>query len=309
MKPKFILTWIYGRVRALEIKITNFVSRCLRKLKSWRIVIHESVARTVDSSRKQIGLLTMKIMQRATFSLFFLKRCGVLIGNCAALISGLVVTIILYLPITQAALAKISGLDAVLLAIGGLIGTILALVISLSLIPIQSAAENFSSSIVHLYREDKVTRNIFALLAIFCLGVFLMAIADAFGYTKQQLLPVGVLLMAISLDLLRWHHRHIIGLLGSNESIGQLSEKVKQYLKSSQNRIVFLAKLQWWFLPGVERKKLTRQNIEQILSQQLYSRGPLKVWLNEFAEIAHKAVVKREFVRAQLAIFAVADIA
>jgi len=265
--------------------------------------------KAIDFARKWSGALTMKVMQRAAFSFYFIKRGGALISNCAASFSGLAVTYILYLPITQDSLSKINGLDVVLLTIGGLIGTILALVISLSVIPIQSAAENFSSSIVHLYREDRVTRNIFALLAIFCLASFLMAIGEAFSYSKPKLLPVGVLLIAISLDLLRWHHRHIIGLLGSNESIGKLSEKVKLYLKSSQNRIAFLAKMQWWFLPKVERQKLTRENIEQILSQQLYSRGPLKVWLNEFAEVAHKAVGKQEFVRAQLAIFALADIA
>jgi len=304
---------IFNRLRALTCagtkKISDFISACVNMVRKWRIAVNSFYDRTIDAAKKQICLWVLGALKHLTFVLFNFKRLGVIISNCAATIAGLIVVYVLYLPLAQETLSKTTGLEAIFLAIGGLIGTVLALVISLSVIPIQSASENFSSSIVHLYKEDRVTRNIFALLAVFCLTSFLMSIGEVFGYQKLSLLPVEVLFVAISLDLLRWHHRHIINLLGSNESIGQLSEKVKLYLHSTQKRIVFLAKIKWLFSTKSEKAKLSRENLEQALSWQFYSASPLKIWFNEFAEIAHKAVTKQEVVRAQLAISSLADIA
>jgi len=42
------------------------------------------------------------------------------------------------------------------------------------------------------------------------------------------------------------------------------------------------------------RSAVAHQAMEQFFSQQFYNRGPLKHWLNELAEVAHRAVVKQE---------------
>jgi hypothetical protein len=273
------------------------------------ISIRHKLKSMMATARQRAGLSYIRVMNCYFTVAGSAKKCFTIISNCAASIFGLFILFILYMPLAQSVVGKISNLDAIFLAIGGLIGTILALVISLSIIPIQAAAESFSSSIIRLYREDKVTRYIFALLSIFCLISFLMAIGEAFGYAKAVLLPIAILFVAMSIDLLRWHHRHITNLLGSNDAISQLSSTVKSYLDKTCKNIAFWARFKWMFLPKAEQDKLPVKAMEQFLSQQSYNIGPLKIWLNEFAEVAHKAIVKQEVLRAQLAIFAMADIA
>lgn len=227
----------------------------------------------------------------------------------AVSIIGCLVALNLFSAASQKALVSFTTLDAFFTAIGGLIGTILALVISLSVIPVQSAADVFSSSVVRLYREDKVTQFIFTTLSIFCLMAFWMAVGDIFGLTKPELVPIAVIMIAVSLDLLRWHHRHINGLLGSNEGISRLTVQIKSHIDRLQESVRFWSKFQWFFLSNEEKKQTTRQVIEKAMAVQIYSRSPIKGWVDEIAEVAHKAIVRQEILRAQLAIFALADVA
>jgi hypothetical protein len=69
-------------------------------------------------------------------------------------ISGALLAGILMLPQAQEALRKFQNYHDVFVAAGGLIGTMLALVFSLSIIPVQRAVETFTASISRLYRED-----------------------------------------------------------------------------------------------------------------------------------------------------------
>jgi uncharacterized membrane protein len=60
------------------------------------------------------------------------------------------------------------------LASAGIIGTALAMVLSLSIVPAQKAADVFSPAILRLYARDRTTLGVFALLSCAAMASLLL---------------------------------------------------------------------------------------------------------------------------------------
>src|SRR5437773_7010199 len=94
------------------------------------------------------------------------------------------------------------------LGAAGLIGTVLVLTFTLSMIPVQRAAEGMPVSVVRLLARDWVNAFLFVALALLCLSSFSLALYAGFGLRPQIVLPMQLLLIGITFDLVRWHYRH-----------------------------------------------------------------------------------------------------
>lgn len=93
-------------------------------------------------------------------------------GKILISIAGVVLGGILSFSIPQKGLAGTENLTEIFIGAGALIGTMVALVLSLSIIPVQRAAEVFTPSIIRLFRQDRTTQFIFFTLGILCLLSF-----------------------------------------------------------------------------------------------------------------------------------------
>ena len=282
----------------------------MKALKAFLVHSKSIMSRTMIWFQKSTESATMKTIKILIGIGYLLRKVDIFISNVSVSLIGLVIAIFLSLPRNQSFLAQVESADSIFLAIGGLIGTILALVLTLSIIPIQHAADNLTQSIIRLYREDRLSRYIFSILSIFCLVSFLMVFAKNAGLNKTILLILEFLIVAFSLDLLRFYHRHIINLLETDKGINKLRDRIKQKISWCQKKISFLARVKCIFLTKEQKKGLTRSKIESILyansSHMVYT---FRVLADELAEITLKAVARNEVYRAQLAIFALSDVA
>ncbi len=275
-----------------------------------KIKAREIMNRRMKWVKTKVENTAMKAMKVFAGVVFLMKRIEAWVSNVIVSLLGIAVAAFLFLPKNQNLLGHIESPNAIFLAIGGLIGTVLALVFSLSIIPIQNAAANLTQSVIKLYSRDRLSKYIFSTLSIFCLSSFLMVFGNSMGISKPILLTVDFLFIAFSFDLLRLYHRHVISLLESDKGINKLRDSIKKKISWFQGKISFLAKIRSLFLTKEDKKKLPLNQLESFLyinlSHVVYG---FRLLVNELAEIALKAVARSEVSRAQLAIFAMSDVA
>ncbi|MDD5670061.1 MAG: hypothetical protein PHN49_00300 [Candidatus Omnitrophica bacterium] len=259
---------------------------------------------------KKTESITMSSIKSSHWLYYFFKRTTIpSILSILVSLAGVAGAVFLWQPSSLHFLAQIQNVDSIFLGIGGLIGTILALVLTLSIIPIQHAADNLTQSIIHLYREDRATRCVFAILSISCVASFFFVFLRQMGESQPMLLIVQFLILAFSLDLTRFYHRHIVNLLAVDRGINKLRDKIRQQINAIQGRIAFLSSVRFFFFSKEQKKSITKGKLEAALygTSQL-SNGPIAL-ISELAEIALKAVSRNEIHRANLAINALSDVA
>ena len=164
-------------------------------------------------------------------------------------IIGLAVSSILMLPTSEKVINNFQNIDTIFVAIGGMLGTILILAFSLSIIPIQRSVEYFTPSISYLYREDGITKLIFILIAVFTLFSFLsIVLIPILCLSKPILLAVIISFVGIAFDLIRWHHRRVSLLIEPATAINKLTDLIKKFILKTQHNIEKHAKLTFFSL-------------------------------------------------------------
>src|SRR2546426_95039 len=98
--------------------------------------------------------------------------------------------------------------------------------------PVQRAAEGMPVSVVRLLARDWVNAFLFVALALLCLSSFSLALYEGFGLRSQIVLPVQLLLIGITFDLVRWHYRHTLGLLEPVRGVESLLSQAVRLVRS-----------------------------------------------------------------------------
>lgn len=124
-------------------------------------------------------------------------------------------------------------LEAAFVAIGGVLGTIIALVFSLSIIPIQRAIENSSSFMADWYVKDKTTWTIFIILSVLTIGSFIFGVIEDKNGTAILFCSM-ILEVCLAFDLLRWYYRHICELLSLKPGIKNISNSLDSFIRRSE---------------------------------------------------------------------------
>lgn len=260
--------------------------------------------------RTKVMAIEIKVLKWQMVSRLGLHSIALQIGHFAITIVGVIFIATLQLSAVRHAVGGFTGLREFFLAIGGMIGTMLALVFSLSIIPVQRAVETFTPSITKLYRDDRTTQVIFIVLGVFCLISFVMAVGGVTPLPAHRLVQLGIIIIAMTLDALRLHHRHMAQLLQPAEAIRRLSIKAKKYIVWLQAACSRLARIQWRSLSPEQRKETQLTLMESgIYGASTGLHQPLKIWVAELAETAHKAVSRGETHTAQLAIDGLVELA
>ena len=123
--------------------------------------------------------------------------------NISGLLIGLILSIVMYSSDAQTILSDYTNLDVVFFTIGGIIGTMTALVLSLSILPIQRASEALSETVIKFYTSDKKSFIIFFLLVLFCVLSFVFGIDFLVKIKIEKLFPIEIIFIATSFDIIR----------------------------------------------------------------------------------------------------------
>ena len=231
-------------------------------------------------------------------------------GRVAITIFGLITaTVLLCLQPFRIVIDDFKPLEAILAPLGATYATILALVLTLSIIPIQRAAEVWSPSIVHLYRRDPATHVTFIVLGIFCIACFTFAVRGLVGIPVSVTLACALATLGISLDLLRWYHGHVCQLLDPTHAVQIELQQAKQIINRTQSRVTRIARLQYQMLDSKSQKDIFIEDIETTIYPGIaYYHNSINYWINDLGEIAVKAVSRGEKLLAKTAVFAIAEL-
>jgi hypothetical protein len=196
-----------------------------------------------------------------------------------------------YFPRFQAELSKLSSPRDLQLAVGALIGTVLTLGFSLSIIPIQRAAEIYSPTIIRLFREARAIQLPFLALLLLCLASFASVLAPLVGLDPVETIPILILFVAISLDLLRQLYRAVTALLQPKEAVWRLEREAREFLLRLHRRLEQSADLAWRALPIEQQHRYTRESyIRAFYASNPVHDRTVESRAAELTEIAFKAL-------------------
>lgn len=176
------------------------------------------------------------------------------------------------------------------LASAGIIGTALALVLSLSVVPAQKAADIFSSAILRLYARDRTTLGVFTLLSCSALVSLLFGTGWTVFVTPRYSLAGQLVLLGVSLDALRVFYNRALNLLDPATALSLVSSECERYLTRTSNEIERLVRIH----------QITNTSNDEGTAARflLHSRSNLSAGLNEWTaqleEFAHKGVTRRD---------------
>lgn len=241
----------------------------------------------------------------------FNRQLRTWLGGVAVTLFGLAsAACVLFVPTFRSAADAFGPSEAILSQLGATYGTILALVLSLSIIPIQRAGEVWSSSIVRIYRSDPVTYCTFIMLGIFCAASFLFSVHGIAGVSVSIVLAFSLVMLTVSLDVLRFYHGHVCRLLEPTHAVELVLKHAKRTVDDTNKLVTRVARLQYRSLSPEQKSKITVEDVEGAIYPRINDYpNSINSWGNDLAEIAIKAVARNEKLLARNAIFALAGLA
>lgn len=262
----------------------------------------------------QVTNLSLQIGQRLPLLrlslILFLRKALAYLNR--ALISLVTVVLAVFLSWRLSATPPSAGdFRMFAMAAGAMLGTILALLLSLSIIPVQRAMETFTSSIGKLYRDDPPSQIVIMTIAVFVLLSFALGLVGPdLGISLVWFASLQLVMIGASLDLMRWHFARVTQLLDPREAISRLRVRIIRYIDGLQAEMSRVALAQWRALSPQQREQYQPRQIES----RLYLHLPkhlvnITATSNDLAETALRAVARDETQSAEFAIEALAEVA
>jgi hypothetical protein len=176
------------------------------------------------------------------------------------------------------------------LASAGIIGTALALVLSLSIVPAQKAADVFSSAILKLYARDQTTLWVFALLSCATLVSLLLGTGWTFSLSARYTLAGQFVLLGASLDALRAFYSRTLNLLDPATALSLVSIECSRYIRRTRDGIERLVR--------INRLASGDDANSAAFRYGCYGRSSLSkalnAWTTQLEEFAHKGIARRD---------------
>jgi hypothetical protein len=175
------------------------------------------------------------------------------------------------------------------LACAQVIGAALALILSLSIIPAQRAAEAFSPAVLKLYAQDHWLVSAFLMLAFATMGSVFLG-TNLFPRMDPRIsIGIQFLLLGVSLDALRLFHGRTLDLLIPQTAIQLVIRECTKLLDRVSRRIEKLIRLEASAIG--ESATVGARAIYFSVSPVS---GSLRFWIGQFDEIAHKLIARRD---------------
>ena len=186
-----------------------------------------------------------------------------------------------------------SNIDNLFVTFGVVLSAIATLTISLAIIPIQRAIEVFSPTIRRNYINDIFIQGILILLGIF---IFISFSLPFIGIQKTWKLYIQFEIIAISLDLVRWHFRRISFLLEPYNAIKSLSKRACSIIRKTQRMIAVNSFKELKKRPKCEwSMELLKKN--EIYFYKFFEEKYVRLlnfWIDELEDITLRAITRSE---------------
>lgn len=191
-----------------------------------------------------------------------------------------------------------------------LIGTMVALAVNLSLIPVQRAADRYASAVLRLFREDAVTTGLIVLLSCFSVLLFALAVRGLLVGQPPGWPGLPLAVVAAAFDVMRWHHRRTTRLLDPWEAISRLTARATGMIDDLQHNIARGARLLRRSMPQQQRDAHAVEDVElRIYLGDRSHKTNLLHWLDSLTEIALKALDRGDDLATRQAASAIAGVA
>jgi hypothetical protein len=289
-KIRAIVAMPYG-ARVLLSRLTEmrgvFTAKGIRVLRLTRIQIRRS--------RRSLRKLARRARVAALMRLFRAQQVTVRVSGQAfahaAGWSGTIVAVLIFV-LFFAIVQDTNALKTseVHLTCAQVIGAALALILSLSIIPAQRAAEDFSPAVLKLYAQDRWLLAALLILALATAGSVLLGTNFLPRIDPRISIGVQFLLLGGSFDALRMFYRRTLDLLIPQTAIQLVIRECTKLLNRVSRFVEKLAGLQ---------ALATGQSAPTDASRAVYFSasqvsGSLRFWIAQLAEIAHKLIARRD---------------
>lgn len=220
----------------------------------------------------------------------FWRKLRTVLAHIAITVPAFVASLgLLCLPEVSKLIDDFKPLEGILSQIGATFGTVFALVLTLSIIPIQRAGEAWSPSIIRLYRRDRATHLSFVILGIFCIASFIFAVRGVGGVQVSVALAGVVVALGIGLDLLRWYHDHICELLDPVHAIRLELERARQTVDRTKASVERISRIHYKGIDPKIRENISIEDIETMFYPHIPGYpNSINYWINDLGEIAMK---------------------
>jgi hypothetical protein len=183
----------------------------LRGTRAKRRVIARSLA-TAYNVENHLYRYTFNL--RTKFRTYFATISGLVIGTIFALTTS-----------DEFIVSTVFSSGGFHVACAEVIGAAVALVLSLSIIPAQRAADVFSTAILRLYARDIVLWRVFAILAFLTVFSMLLGTGWTIGLNPRWTIALQLILLGVALDALRGFYLRALDLLVPQTALGLVSNE------------------------------------------------------------------------------------
>ena len=225
------------------------------------------------------------------------------------LIALVVAASIVLIPSIRSVADEFEALETLLTALGATYGTVIALVLTLSIIPVERAGEAWSVSIVRLYRLDSGTHLTFVWLGVCCVASFVLAVDDLGNFAVSSVLAASFLVLGISLDVLRGYHSHVCKLLDPEHAVDVGLKKAKGSVDRLNRIVARNARMIGWRPFAKEEPGPSSRLVESNIYLRMPGYPEVIVGpIDDLAEMARKAIARGERPLARAAVGSMAEL-
>lgn len=198
-------------------------------------------------------------------------------------------------------------------AVGTVIAAVLVLAFSLSLFPIQQAAERYSPTILDSFVKDKLTLLIFIIIALFSLSVFSFSLLPKTHSLTAILIILSVVFLAITFALIKIQHSHIARIINPKQQLNRLLKDSLRYLRNIEYYVEEMIEIGAIKLSAGDEKLYTDEAQKNLLKAGIYTRkpellSPLDGSLCQIFDIVRKFSYRREYEVTRLGLQYIAQI-
>ena len=279
-----------GTRTSWDARTGGILSRLVFRLRRSMKARYRLARRKFRATKRRVVIRLLLFTLKARYQVLMKGRIALAFcGRWLATMAGLFLAAVFIVTLPQNMLASLK-VSEVHLASAGIIGTALALVLSLSIVPAQKAADVFSSAILRLYARDRTTVGVFTLLSCAALISLLFGTGWTLSVSPRYSLAGQLVLLGLSLDALRVFYNRALNLLEPATALSLVSRECERHLRRISNEIERLVRVQQIMSAGGGDGAITRY--------ALHSRSNLSAALNEWTtqleEFAHKGIARRD---------------
>lgn len=183
----------------------------------------------------------------------------------------------------------------ILIALASIVATILALVFTLSLIPIQNAASMWSFSILRIYKKDKVSYRTFLFFGLSILIFILLTVFEK-NFDDDLVLYLLFIFIGTVLDSLRFYYLYVVSLMDPQSILEKIKLQAFKTIDNIDDTTKIVAKNQYFLQDKKTEMILLEANAYKM--NQNYPQS-IKYWFNDLAEIYQKSIARNDLIVAK----------